>query len=161
MSLQDKVVLVTGGTGALGQAITKHFVDGGARVHVPWIVEKEVEYLKKHLGGGFVRVTLHAADVTDETAVMELRGRIEEQEGRLEVLANIVGGFAFAALEDTTLTSSGLYADPVPVAGSFIADLTTPGPAMLRTAPLPPRRVWPPQTEKAPLVRLLRWLRGR
>jgi hypothetical protein len=75
------------------------------------------------------------------------------------------GNFAYAytafAQQDTTTAESGAFADPVPLAGSFVADLTMPGPATLHTTPIPPRRVWPSQQRKAPLIRLWRWLRGR
>ena len=75
------------------------------------------------------------------------------------------GNFAYAytgfAQQDTTTAPSGAVFDPVPLAGSFVADLTTPGPATLRTAPIPRRRVWASQKRKAPLIWLWRWLRGR
>jgi NAD(P)-dependent dehydrogenase (short-subunit alcohol dehydrogenase family) len=40
-----RVVLVTGGSGALGQALTRRFLAEGAVVCVPWIVEAERERL--------------------------------------------------------------------------------------------------------------------
>ena len=76
------------------------------------------------------------------------------------------GIFAYAytgfALEDTAASeTSPVYADPVPMSGSFLADLTTPGPPTLRASPPPPNPIWPPQEREAPLIRLLRRLLGR
>src|SRR5438132_774044 len=36
MRLTDQIVLITGGTGALGQAVTLAFLEAGARVFVTW-----------------------------------------------------------------------------------------------------------------------------
>ncbi len=75
------------------------------------------------------------------------------------------GNFAYAysalASEDSTFGINGVWADPVPLSGSFVANLVTPGPPTSRASPPPPNRVWPPQQRQAPLIRLLRWLRGR
>lgn len=101
--LQDRVALVTGGTGALGRAVVKRLAAEGARVHVPWIVEAEVGELKSALGELVSRAALHPADVTDEKAVAGLFASVDKKEGRLDILANICGGFAYAALADTSL----------------------------------------------------------
>ncbi len=76
------------------------------------------------------------------------------------------GNFAYAytgfAVEGTPpMASSPVYADPVPLSGSFLADLITPGPVTLRASPPPPNPIWPPQKREAPLIRLLRMLLGR
>jgi hypothetical protein len=76
------------------------------------------------------------------------------------------GNFAYAytgfANQDSSTTgSAGVFADPVPVAGSFVADLMDPGMLALRTIPLPANRVWPPRRLQAPLIRLLQLLQGR
>ncbi len=75
------------------------------------------------------------------------------------------GNFAYAytgfAVQDSSTGSTGVFADPVPVAGSFVADLTDPGMSALRTIPLPASRVWLPRKVRAPLIRLLQLLQGR
>ncbi len=67
----------------------------------------------------------------------------------------------FVVQDSSDAAPGGVVADPVPVSGSFAAELTTPGPPTLRTSPPPPTSVWPPQKREAPLLRLLRWVRGR
>ena len=46
--MTDATVLVTGGTGGLGAAVTRAFLDDGWRVVVPWIVERELERVRPH-----------------------------------------------------------------------------------------------------------------
>lgn len=97
------VALVTGGTGALGQAVVRRFLDDGARVHVTWVIERELEYLSSFLGEDYDKVVLHRVDLADEGQVGELFAAIEKTDDRLDALANIAGGFAYAGLGDTDL----------------------------------------------------------
>jgi len=101
MSLKDRVALVTGGTGALGRAVVKHLVNSGARVHVPWIMPEEVEQLYAFLGADATKVRLYQSDVTREDQVDALFANLDAQGGRLDILANIVGGFVYASLAET------------------------------------------------------------
>ena len=65
-------------------------------------------------------------------------------------------------VQDSAATgATGVFADPVPIAGSFVTDLIDPGMLALRTIPLPANRVWPPRKVGAPLIRLLQLLQGR
>lgn len=92
MSLQNKSVLITGGTGGLGQDVTRAFVEAGCRVFVSYVREKELARLKDHLGdlSGVHPVT---ADLGSESSVDALFGTIQKQSGRLDVLVHLVGGF--------------------------------------------------------------------
>ncbi len=99
--LKGCTALVTGGTGALGRAVVSRFVAEGADVHVSWVVDREVDQLRALLGAQAERVRLHRADVTDPAAVEKLVAAVTSATGRLDVLANIVGGFAAAPIQDT------------------------------------------------------------
>ena len=99
----NRTVLVTGGTGALGRAIVQRLVARGARVHVPWVAEREVPELESLLGASFREVKLHRTDVTTEEGVATLFQEIAAGGRHVEVLANIVGAFAYAGLEKTDL----------------------------------------------------------
>ncbi len=102
MSLAGRVAVVTGGTGALGQAVTLRLLAAGAHVCVPYLVEDEREALLARAGGGGRdRLLLVRADVTDDRAMQDLAGTLHARHGRLDVLAALVGGFAPGGLLET------------------------------------------------------------
>jgi len=97
-----RIVLVTGGSGALGQAITRRFLDAGDTVCVPWIVDKERERLEKSVDGETrARLLLERCDVGDDAAMERLVGAVVQRHRRLDVLVSAVGGFAMGDLEHT------------------------------------------------------------
>ncbi len=88
-------VIITGGTGGLGRAVVRRFVDAGHQVH---ILDNAPD------GGDFVKqlpdsVRYHQVDVLDEKAVKAFAESLE----RADVLVNLVGGFAMGAFADTSL----------------------------------------------------------
>jgi NAD(P)-dependent dehydrogenase (short-subunit alcohol dehydrogenase family) len=84
--MSDTTVLVTGGTGGLGAAVTRAFLDAGWRVVVPWIVESELERVDEH-----ERLTLVRADLFDPADVAVA---VATAGPSLRALVNLVGGFA-------------------------------------------------------------------
>ena len=92
---QGRVAIVTGGTGALGQAIVRRCLDGGARIWVPWIIEDELTALRGALKAGESdRVRPVRADVTDEASFGEFVRGVLDSERRVDILVNTGGGFA-------------------------------------------------------------------
>ena len=97
-----RVVIVTGGSGALGQAITQRFLAEGAVVCVPWIVDQERERLAKSVAGDArARLELERCDVADDAAVERLVAALVERHRRLDVVVSAVGGFAMGELAQT------------------------------------------------------------
>ncbi|MGC1366477.1 MAG: SDR family NAD(P)-dependent oxidoreductase [Candidatus Acidiferrum sp.] len=99
MSADNKVVLVAGGTGGLGRAVSLAFVESGARVTVTFQRPGDLDELKKAASAKLVNadgssLDGHAVDVTDEAAVAKLMDRIVERNGCLDCLVNAVGGYA-------------------------------------------------------------------
>ena len=90
----DKVVLVAGGTGGLGRAVSLAFLQEGAIVVVTFRDQAEFDTLKSEAAENGRSLEGHSADVTDETAVRQLIGGILSEPGRLDVLVNAVGGYA-------------------------------------------------------------------
>jgi len=85
----NKTVLVAGGTGALGRAVTSAFVEEGANVFVTFRKQNEFDALKQSCS--LVGIQL---DVTDERAVTDAVNRIVLKHAQIDVLVNAVGGYA-------------------------------------------------------------------
>ncbi len=94
-------VLVTGGTGALGQAVVAAFLDLGDRVTVPWVVEAEAQRLRARFATPFGdgRLTLVEADIADGAGAASLVARA----GEITVVVNGAGGFAGGTHHETEL----------------------------------------------------------
>lgn len=86
--LRGKTILVTGGAGAIGEAVCEGFASAGAKVA---IVDLDAEQTRKkaaelgteHLGIGF--------DLTNTSALPQLVDEIEQSLGPVDVLVNIAG----------------------------------------------------------------------
>jgi len=85
----SRTVLVTGGTGGLGAAVTSAFLDAGWHVVVPWIVEAELGRVPEHPNLELVR-----ADLFDADSARECVDRAAAGPDPLRAVVNLVGGFA-------------------------------------------------------------------
>lgn len=86
----NKVVIVTGGSGALGSVVAGQFARHGATVVVLDIAAEGINRLQNELGEqcyGYV------CDLTDEDEVKTTIDKIVTEIGSIDVLANIAGGF--------------------------------------------------------------------
>lgn len=102
--MTGRVAIVTGGTGALGQAITTTLLGAGGVVAIPYAVEEELAALQSRLAPDQrARLLAMAADVTDEAAVGKFVQAVRDRHGRVDGLVNAVGGFAGGDLLSTTL----------------------------------------------------------
>jgi NAD(P)-dependent dehydrogenase (short-subunit alcohol dehydrogenase family) len=91
---QSSVVLVAGGTGGLGRAVTSAFLEEGATVVVTYRNQTEWDAVKSEAAANSARLEGHSVDVTDEAAVSRLIENILLKHGRLDALVNAVGGYA-------------------------------------------------------------------
>jgi NAD(P)-dependent dehydrogenase (short-subunit alcohol dehydrogenase family) len=82
-------VLITGGTGGLGAAVTAAFLDARWRVVVPWILESELERVTDQEGLELVRADLFEPD----DVARAVRTASTEPAAPLRALVNLVGGF--------------------------------------------------------------------
>ena len=89
----NKLVLVAGGTGGLGRAVSLAFLQEGASVVVTFRKEEEFDALKEAAGKEASLLTGHSVDVTDDDEVLKMVERILASEGRMDVLVNTVGGY--------------------------------------------------------------------
>jgi len=97
MRFKGKVVLVAGGTGGLGRAVSLAFLEEGAKVVVTYRQQKEFGALKSEAGANGSAIEGHGVDVTDETAVRQLLANVLAEHGRLDALVNAVGAYAGGA----------------------------------------------------------------
>jgi len=93
VKFSGKVVLVAGGTGGLGRAVSLAFLQEGAKVVVTYRNQKEFERLRSAAGANAPSLEGRSADVTDEAAVRELIDAVLSKYGRLDALVNTVGGY--------------------------------------------------------------------
>lgn len=94
LSQAGRVVVVTGGTGAIGGAIARSLADSGAQVVV---ISRRVDALPpvEELGESIVGVS---ADVLDHDALVVARTAILASAGRVDALVNCAGGNVSAAI---------------------------------------------------------------
>jgi NAD(P)-dependent dehydrogenase (short-subunit alcohol dehydrogenase family) len=85
----NKLVLVTGGTGALGRAVVDAFSASNALSVVTYISDREVESAMARMK----IADLIKADITKEDQVIKLVSGVVKKHGRIDVLVNVVGGY--------------------------------------------------------------------
>jgi NAD(P)-dependent dehydrogenase (short-subunit alcohol dehydrogenase family) len=94
MTPKARVVLVAGGTGGLGRAVSLAFLEEGARVIVTYRKQEELDTLKNLAVGNGSQLDGHDVDVTDEAEVGKLVEGIVARHGQLDAMVNTVGGYA-------------------------------------------------------------------
>src|SRR5438067_6574616 len=90
----NKVILLAGGTGGLGQAVSLAFLAERGKVAVTYRQPAEFAALEKAAEAHAAQLEGHQVDVTDETAVRQSIDQISARHGRLDVLVNAVGAYA-------------------------------------------------------------------
>lgn len=93
-TLRDRVVLVTGATGALGSTVVREFAGTQALLALTSRSAEELEQQVVEIGLPKERVFSLAADVTQPGAVKDLVAAVVTHFGRVDVLLNTVGGWS-------------------------------------------------------------------
>jgi NAD(P)-dependent dehydrogenase (short-subunit alcohol dehydrogenase family) len=84
---KDKVVVIAGGTGALGRAVVDRFVEAGAKTIVPdRVLPKE--------GRGNPKCEYFVLDALHEDSVSQFFADLKSSHGGVEILVDVVGGYA-------------------------------------------------------------------
>ncbi|MET0516320.1 MAG: SDR family NAD(P)-dependent oxidoreductase [Nitrospiraceae bacterium] len=92
MRLDGKVVLIAGSSGALGQVIAPACLEAGAKVIT----------VNRRLPSAQIKgIDAMTGDVTDEADTRRLVTDVTQKAGRLDVLINLVGGFAEGRVQET------------------------------------------------------------
>jgi NAD(P)-dependent dehydrogenase (short-subunit alcohol dehydrogenase family) len=97
-----KVVLITGGTGALGRAVAQAFSTSNAITVVTYIIDEEMKDVKTKIK---TIAELVKADITKEDQAKNLISHVIETYDRVDILVNVVGGYlggkSVAELDET------------------------------------------------------------
>ncbi|MCH9684386.1 MAG: 3-oxoacyl-ACP reductase FabG [Deltaproteobacteria bacterium] len=88
--MQDRHVLITGGSGGLGTAVTALLLARGGQITVPVTDDRQAGYLTKALGDDAAAVAQPRADLRNESDVQAVIDGME----RVDVAIHLVGGFA-------------------------------------------------------------------
>ena len=94
ISFAGKVVIVAGGTGGLGKAVSLAFLEEDAKVVVTYRKEEEYAALRDAAGGRADRLECHRVDLSDEIAGAEFVAGVTAKHGKLDAVVNAIGGYA-------------------------------------------------------------------
>jgi NAD(P)-dependent dehydrogenase (short-subunit alcohol dehydrogenase family) len=90
--LKDKVAFITGGSGAVGQAIVRVLAREGCKIAYSFKDGiQRAEQLDKELTAAGIEIKSYVLDVTDSKASTELAKQIEEELGPVDILVNNAG----------------------------------------------------------------------
>jgi NAD(P)-dependent dehydrogenase (short-subunit alcohol dehydrogenase family) len=87
--LSGKVALISGAAGNLGRAVAVAFREAGASLVVADVAEDRLE----ELYGGEDDVLVVPVDLTEEQSIQEMVSRALDRFARIDILANVAGGF--------------------------------------------------------------------
>jgi NAD(P)-dependent dehydrogenase (short-subunit alcohol dehydrogenase family) len=90
-----RIVIVTGGTGELGQFVTRKFHSLGARVVIPFISEQEMQTFCARNSDMADDVRFFRLDVRDEEKVQPFVDMIAQTLGGPDIAVNLIGGYAY------------------------------------------------------------------
>ncbi len=93
MVLKGKIAIITGGSGNLGQAVTRAFLDAGARIMVPAVNEQDRAAFVERTPAGPGELDTRVVNLTDDQSVARLVDDTVEKFGGLDALVHLVGGF--------------------------------------------------------------------
>lgn len=94
MDFKDRVAAITGGTGALGQAVVLDLLKNGAHVAVPYFGENGWQSLRKVAGELSASLRGGPVDLSNDADVGAFISGVLEHHGRVDFLVCVAGGFA-------------------------------------------------------------------
>jgi NAD(P)-dependent dehydrogenase (short-subunit alcohol dehydrogenase family) len=103
-SLENKITIVTGGTGALGGAMARGLAMAGATVGILGRRAEVAEQVAQSILADGGRAFPIPADVLDKDSLLAARGKILADYGRVDILLNAAGGNVSGAIVFGDLT---------------------------------------------------------
>lgn len=128
--LKDKVAIVTGGSKGIGAGIARQLAADGAKVIVNYASSRsDADKVVADIEAAGGKAMAVAADITCQTEVEALINAAVSHYGRLDIVVNNAGVYAFARIEESTETLFRRQFDinvlgPLLVAGAAAPHLT-------------------------------------
>ncbi len=93
MTLENRVVIITGASGGLGRVVTRQFAESGARLALFGRSSEKLKELVSELKLTEDRYLLSASDLTEPEAARSAAKDVVAKFGRAEILLNLIGGY--------------------------------------------------------------------
>jgi 3-oxoacyl-[acyl-carrier protein] reductase len=94
MNLEGKVIVVTGGEGPLGSAVSKKLLQDGAKLVIGWFADDEWKEAKELITGFKGKYVDLKFDATNEEEAAKLMKLAKETYGKIDALVHTVGLYA-------------------------------------------------------------------
>jgi NAD(P)-dependent dehydrogenase (short-subunit alcohol dehydrogenase family) len=104
LNLNNKVVLITGGSKGIGLACARGFLAEGARVAITSRNKDNLEAAKTSIAKDGYVVFTHAADLVDPNAAINLASTVESTLGPVDILVNSAGDAQRATPQELSAT---------------------------------------------------------
>ena len=98
ISVENKIIVISGATGVLGESMTRSLAEAGAHVVILGRSKDKVDTLVSSIKQHGHEATGVVADVTNKEALMLVKEEIAEHLGYIDVLINAAGGNMAGAL---------------------------------------------------------------
>ncbi|MEA3247627.1 MAG: SDR family oxidoreductase, partial [Gemmatimonadota bacterium] len=102
MSIEGKVIIVTGGTSGIGEGCTRHFAERGATVVTSSVQREAGEKLQEELREAGHDVTFVYADMREAEEVAGLVERTRQMHGRIDGAVSNAGVWVEGTVEEFT-----------------------------------------------------------
>lgn len=93
MENPSRFAVVTGGTGGLGVAVTNALLKTGCKVAIPVTSDRHIAAFEQQIGNLKSRAMTIRANLTVEADVQHFFQTVFDEFGRIDILANIAGGY--------------------------------------------------------------------
>jgi NAD(P)-dependent dehydrogenase (short-subunit alcohol dehydrogenase family) len=110
MRIKDKVAIVTGGGGGIGQATCRLLAREGGKIMIADVVAGEAEKLAASIRGEGGDADVAVVDITKYEAAISLSEATMKRYGRIDILVNLAGGSAGPAIR----TKQQIFAQSTP-----------------------------------------------
>ena len=119
MRVKDRVAIITGGTGDIGRACVKLFLEEGAKVAVVGRSQQKLDALKEEYKGQSDSLMLIQADVANWQEMQDMAAAVEKQFGKIDILVAAAGIMDHHPIEEMPIESWKKVID-INLTGAFL-----------------------------------------